>query len=336
MTDYLTIRLFPNTEFIKFVKTGSNLPSGPTKDKYQKDYEEWPGNEGAPFYDSNNDGVYTSGIDKPLYLGDEVLWCVMNDLDSNRVDFSTASKPVGLEIQTTVYGYNHPSLNNVLFKKYRIINKSNLLIDSMYFGYWSDAMLGYPLDNYGGCDTTLKLGYFYNADDYDENHYESYPPALGYMFVQTPYIVSENSDSGMVSGSWRKSIKNIPLNSFLLGFTFPYWIDDPWQGTNPFVWLMLRSNLSSVLFRIAEGLIWNGTGFINPVTNQVTKFVCSGDPVNGEGWYEGEGWPGYHPEKSDRAMTMAVGPITMAPGDTQEVVIAIIAARVQSNLAKCH
>ena len=68
----------------KIRKDWNELPPGPTKDKYQKDYDEWPGNDGAPFYDSNNDGVYTPGIDKPLFIGDEVLWCVMNDMDTSR------------------------------------------------------------------------------------------------------------------------------------------------------------------------------------------------------------------------------------------------------------
>ena len=323
----------PQYRIYKIRKDWDKLPSGPTKDQYRKDYEEWPGNEGAPFYDSNNDGVYTTRIDKPLFLGDEVLWCVMNDLDSERVEFSTGSLPVGIEIQITLFGFNSTNvLKDVVFKTYKIINKSNDVLDSMYIGYWSDALLGYALDNYGGCDTTLKLGYFYNADDTDENYYESNPPALGYMFVQTPYLISEISDSGMAFGNWRSGIKNIPLNSFSLEYTFSSWIDDPWLGTNPFVFQTLGPNLSLTLFRIAKGLIWDDTGFINPVTNQITRFVCSGDPVKKEGWYEGDGWPEYHPEKSERAMTMTVGPITMAPGDTQEVVIAIIASQGSDNL----
>ena len=73
----------PKYRIYKIRKDWEKLPSGPTRDRYQNDYEEWPGNEGAPFYDSNNDGVFTSGTDKPLFLGDEVLWCVMNDLDPN-------------------------------------------------------------------------------------------------------------------------------------------------------------------------------------------------------------------------------------------------------------
>ena len=52
----------------------------------------------------------------------------------------------------------------------------------------------------------------------------------------------------------------------------------------------------------------------------------AGDPVAGTGWYEGEGWPGGE-QPGDRRHVMNSGPFTMAPGDTQEVVVGILIAK---------
>jgi hypothetical protein len=61
----------------------------------------------------------------------------------------------------------------------------------------------------------------------------------------------------------------------------------------------------------------------------ITRFPFSGNPVDSTGWYigyQGTILP------NDMRMFINTGPITMAPGDTQEVVIAIIAARGSDNL----
>ena len=62
---------------------GKICPPGPERDQYETDYNEWPVEDGAPFNDINNDGIYTPGIDNP-YIGDETMWCVSNDLDPSR------------------------------------------------------------------------------------------------------------------------------------------------------------------------------------------------------------------------------------------------------------
>lgn len=65
-----------------------------------------------------------------------------------------------------------------------------------------------------------------------------------------------------------------------------------------------------------KGLTYDGNPYIDPI---------SGDPESGTGWYEGSGWPGgYNP--GDRYYAVSSGPFTLAPGDTQEVVIALFMA----------
>jgi len=307
----------------KIKKGWEELPPGPKKERYKKDYEEWPGNDGAPFYDSNNDGTFTAGIDKPLFLGDEVLWCVMNDLDPNRTSNAFGSGPIGLEIQMTVYGYTQSSLNSVIFKKYIIINKSSNVIDSMYFAYFSDPEILNGYDDYAGCDTLLNLAYSYNADSLDEVFYGEIPPALGYKLLQGPIKRSSLNDSAFFKYQWINGYINKDLSSFNL------YNGDIWWQCFPVVETDYYSFLNGKTFEPRCHLYF--IDIINPIDSNRTNIMCPGDPVNRIGWYEGDGWPnGLIP--GDKIMLMGSGPITMAPGDTQEVAIAIIAARGSNNL----
>lgn len=301
----------------KIRKDWENLPSGPTRDSYQKDYEEWPGNDGAPYYDSNNDGIYSAAIDKPLFIGDEVLWCVMNDMDPNRTLYTFGTMPIGLEIQLTVYGYTHSSLENVLFKSYKIINKSGSVIDSMAFGYWSDPDLGTTHDDYVGCDINLNLAYCYNGDEIDEGQFNNTPPALGYLLLGGTKIDGMFSDSAKIGHAWRHKIKDLKMTSFSGGHI------ENFTGLCNTVKIALQQN------NYLNGLTCGGTAYINPIDSQTTKFPFSGNPVDSSGWYMGFQniiWP------DDVQLYLNSGPITMAPSDTQEVVIAIIAARGTDNL----
>ena len=306
----------------KIRKGWNELPSGPTKDRYQKDYDEWPGNDGAPFYDSNNDGVYTPGIDKPLFLGDEVLWCVMNDMDTSRTLYTYGSMPIGLEIQLTVYGFTHSSLKDVLFKKYKVINKSKNDITDMYFTYWTDDDLGFAGDDFVGCDTLLNLGYTYNGDDNDEEYYGTPPPAVGHMFVQPPIIPAETTDSARCYEGWRKGFKNLSVTAFSLFIGSSQYYDDPMLGDYAG---------TQQVYNQMEGVFWDGSPIIDPNTNLTTHFCVAGDPVSGTRWYEGNGWPN-GPMPGDRRFMLTTGRFNMATNDTQEVVIAIIAARGSDNL----
>lgn len=299
----------------KIKKNWETLPPGPTKERYQKDYIEWPGEDGAPYYDENNDRKFTTGIDKPLFIGDEVLWCVMNDMDPYRTTYTFGTMPIGLEVQLTVYGYTHASLENVLIKKYKIINKSSNTIDSMFFGYFSDCDLGLGSDDHIGCDSTLNLAYQYNADNNDEGYYGYNPPAMGYKLLQGPILKSNNAaDSAHYNNNWYAGLNNLRMSSF----SFYYY--DFWHNV-----LCEETNIPFTRYWMLNGLFCDGSPMINPSSGISTKFPYSGNPLNSSGWFMIN-------EPSDYRFYLNTGPITMAPADTQEVVIAIIAAQGTSNL----
>lgn len=298
--------------------------SGSERSELEKDYNEWPVADGAPWEDLNGDGAYTAGVDAPKFIGDEVLWYVANDMDPNRSTFTYGTLPMGLEFQTTIFAFNRTGpLGDMIFKKYTIINKGNNILRDMYLSYWSDTDMGDANDDGTGCDTVLSLGYTWNGDNADAIYNDGPPPAVGYDFFQGPVVDGAPTDSAKFLGKWVKGKKNLPMTAFA------FYINnqdpryrDPRQGD---------AQGSIEFYNYMQGLIWNGDEYIDPSTSQSTKFVLSGDPVAGTGWYAGPiGWPGGAPF-GDVRHVMSSGPFNMSPGDTQEVVVGIVIARGTDN-----
>jgi len=308
-------------------KDWESLPHGPERNAYEIDYYQWPVDDGAPWVDLDSDNIYTPGIDEPDFFGDEMLWYVSNDLDTIRTKSTYGSDPIGLGIQTMVYGYNEDDfLKDVLFKKYTLINKNTSIIDSMYLTYWTDVDLGDSYDDFVGCDTILNLGYTYNGDNEDGSGsgitYGTPPPAIGYMYIQGPIVLGESSDSAKFRGKMLHGYKNLPISSFFFHINASQTYEHPAFGTY---------EGTRHLYNNMNGLIWNGNPVIDPHTGMPVKFPLSGDPVLGEGWYEGPGWPGGESPGS-RWFILTTGPLTMAPGDTQEVELAIFLAIGQDHI----
>ncbi len=301
----------------KISKNWESLPPGPERDERAKDYAEWPIEDGAPYEDINGDGLPTPGVDIPKILGDETLWYVANDMDEQRSTFTYGTLPMGLEFQTTIFGFKRTgALGDMVFKKYKIINKGSITLRDMIIAYWSDTDLGDAGDDFTGCDTSLSLGYTWNGDNND-GIYGTPPPAVGYDFFQGPIVPGLPTDSAKFGDGWRYGYRNLPMTAFALYINaagYPW--RDPQQGVPAG---------SIEFYNYLQGYNWDGSDFVDPHTNEPTRFVLTGDPVTGVGWYEGTGWPG-GPAPDDRRHVMASGPFTMAPGDTQEVVVGLVIA----------
>ncbi|MCF8243171.1 MAG: T9SS type A sorting domain-containing protein [Melioribacteraceae bacterium] len=312
-----------NSQVFKLKKNWEIIPRGIERDKYEYMYINWPGEFGAPFVDIDNDGIFTSGIDEPENIGNETLWYVSNDLDTNVTRFTYGSDPIGLEIQTTTWAYYTADfLKDVVFKKYKIINKSGTELEDFYLGQWSDPDLGDANDDYYGCDTNLSLGYTYNADNLDEYYYEASPPAVGYLIVQGPITESSPTDSAYFNGKWIAGYRNLPMTSSVLFINSGRTYRDPQQGIY---------EGTTEFYNYLQGKIWDGSPILDPNTGDTTKFVLAGDPVYDTGWYEGDGWPD-GPEGDDRRFLMGSGPFNLAVADTQEIVMAIYMARGSDNI----
>lgn len=265
-------------------------------DASNPDYAEWPVEHGAPVDAQGN----------PLIIGDQTLWAVYHDLDASRHNNGAGSTPpLGLEIQQTTFGFNLSGpLENVAFVKFLMINKGSNTLEDTYVSVWSDPDLGGAGDDLVGCDVDLSLGYCYNATNRD-NQYSSRPPAMGIDFFQGPIVPSEG-DTAFVSGVAVPGFRNLPMSSF----------NKYINGTDP--------NDASQTYSYMRGLTATGAPLVDPTTGEVTTYSVNGDPVTNTGWLDNS--------PADRRLMLSSGPFTMAPGDTQEVVAAVIMGQGQDRI----
>lgn len=310
------------------------------RQRYEHDWTYWPahGNPnngpdmdlGAPFKDVNNDGKYEPDIDIPGVPGaDQTIFYVANDMNKDATEFLYGTDPLGLEIHVTMWAYAQQGpLGNMYFKKFDLINKGiqKYTIDSMIVAWWADVDLGSASDDLVGNDTTLSLTYVYNANVNDAVYQPLPPPATGGDFFQGPLLkgvsgqdlnkngVDDSQDYAIFNGQQvGPGYINLPMTA---AFTFT----NPGSGLDP------RFNDpsqgqpigSTQFYYFMKGLNNVGGPYIDPNGNP-SKFIFSGDPVTNTGWVDDFGG-------RDVRSGMASGPFTMAPGDTQEVVVAEIVA----------
>lgn len=285
-------------------------------DQYALDWNEWPGDLGAPFYDLNANGVWDQGVDRPgLQNADQVMWFVINDVDSVYTKRLYGSPPIGLEIQTTLWGYKAEGVfGQAFYRRTRIINKSGFLIDSMYVSQWSDPDLGDAGDDYVGSDTLLDAAFVYNGNPIDDGYSRFFlpPAAAGYALLQGPLIPTGNmSDTALFDFRRIPGLRNREMTAqfyFASGGAYSEPPFGTYEGT--LQWYNLVRGLTQI----------QGTDFVHPsFPGQPTKFWLDGDPITGTGRLDGAiDAPG------DRRLGMCTGPFTMANGDTQEVVIALV------------
>lgn len=296
--------------------------------QYEKDWLEWPATDGAPFLDKNNNGTYQPSVDIPGVPGaDQTIWYVANDLNSGNTTFLYGAQPLGVEMQATMWAYSQSgALGNMYFRKYKLINKSTQTFNDMYISMWSDVDLGNSTDDFAGCDTTLSLGYVYNANAVDATYNPLPPPAVGFDFFQGPMLrgvagqdrnkngVDDALDFAIFNGKKvGPGYINLPMTAFYYFARGDASVVDPTQGDPAG---------STQFYNFFQGKIGlSGKYFYNPVTKDSTTYALPGDPQTREGWIDGQLIPA-----GDRRIGSASGPFQMAPGDTQEVVIAEIAA----------
>ncbi|MDR3625234.1 MAG: hypothetical protein P4L45_00290, partial [Ignavibacteriaceae bacterium] len=242
--------------------------------QYEKDWNEWPANEGAPYTDVNKDGVYEPGTDIPGVPGaDQTIWYVCNDMNSSLVNNLLGTAPLGIELQTTVWAYKlDGALNDTYFKKYKIINKGNqnYTFDSTFISLWVDTDLGSSTDDYCGSDSTLSLIYAYNGYPVDAVY--SSPPTVGFYLIQGPVVSGKSGDTAFVGGRYVPGKKNLSMTASYFFISGSNGFGDPpfanVQGANQFY----------NFFNGEYGA--SGQPFQDPWGNK-TKFVFPGDPVTG-------------------------------------------------------
>lgn len=286
------------------------------------DRDRWPLEQGAPV-DASGD---------PLLLGDQTIFSVWNDL-GDHAEFGT--NKLSVEVQQTAWAYNRAdALGDMHFIKWRMVNKSGEAWDSTYFSIWLDPDLGDASDDLVGCDTTLGLGFTYNATNADQT-YGTPPPAQGIDFFQGPIVDEVGSVVTLPDGTVLQDKTMLKMTSFIF-----YDNNDSNQG-NPQdandVW-----NYQTGFWRDDSPITFGLRG-AEPVSTDhpSTSFMFSGDPETEQG---GLGWLDYNAD--DRRFLMTTGPFTMPAwvddngngipdfGETgvQDIVAGVILAKGDDNL----
>ncbi len=265
---------------------------GQTEDE---DYVNWPVDQGAPVME---DGV-TPWIEE--IQADQMTFCVFNDGDPvQHGNNAGGTNPLNVEAQLTTFAFDRADpLGNVIFMKYRFINKGSDFLDSTYVSLWCDPDLGGAGDDLVGCDPGLGLGYCYNATNND-SQYGATPPAVGFDFFYGP---PDNMDVDG-DGDFTEPLPMTSFNKYI-------------NGTDP------STALES--YNYMTGLYADGSPIINPITGLQTFFQMSGDPVTGTGWIDSDA--------ADRRYMCTAGPFQMSPGDTAEVIAAVLVAQGSDRLS---
>ena len=309
------------------------------RSQYEADWTEWPSDLGAPYFDGNGNGQYdadpTTGDIPGVPGADQTLWFVTNDLNATNTADLYGASPMGIEAQITYWAYNQTgALGNMYFRKYVLINKGaqqDTLTD-MYVSMWSDVDNGAAGDDFVGVDTVLSLQYCYNSSPTDATYSPLPPPAVGFDFFQGPLVtgiagedknknsVDDAVDYGIFKGKVVGPGKiNLPMTAAYYFANGDPNIGDPPQGD------LDGSTQFYNFFQGKFGL--SGSTFTDLSTGQPTTYALNGDPVSGSGWLDGTQLP-----PGDRRQGSASGPFTLAPGDTQEVVVAEICAGAIPNV----
>jgi len=273
--------------------------------QYETDWNEWPADLGAPTYADGTPGIANA---------DQVVWFVCNDKDRTNCMGLYGSEPIGIELQVTAWAYAQPGarLGQIIFKKYKMINKSGADVEEMYVAQWCDPDLGEAGDDLAGCDTTLSMGYAYNGSDTDPKYaaFGLAPAAVGYDFFQGPVVGGEPLP--MTGFSW-----------FAAGSA----ISDPtlgeYEGTLQWYNMLLGNTPTDNMTNPTPWTVGN-EGSV------VTKFPMAGDPVTGTGDLDAHASffsPG------DRRIALCSGPFTFADGESQEIVVAVVGGLGDSRLS---
>jgi hypothetical protein len=313
--------------------TGPVTASG-LMQQYWDDWNQWPALEGAPFTDANGVAHLSGGPGydpttcTPGFPGaDQTEWMVMNDVSTSATNGLYGSNPIGIEVQRTIWAYNRTgALGSTIFVSYKFINRSGVKLDTMYVSQWADPDLGFAGDDATGCDTTRSLGYVYNGQATDANFASlgEAPPSAGFDFFQGPIVPGAPTDTAIFNMQKVAGRKNLPMTAFTFFINGNTTFGDPNLTSN-------GPNGTPQWYNLMRGLVsTTGQPFPASVTGG-SKFCYPGDPVSSTGpTFIGQGKVS---PPADVRMALCSGPFSMAPGDTQQVVVAAVAAQGTSYLS---
>jgi len=221
----------------------------------------------------------------PGVIGDKTLWCVYNDARASlHTNGGGGSPPLGVEVRQTAWAYHGSALRD--HTAFLRFEIFNKGANTLDSAYVT--LWADPDLGSAGDDNIASdpvLDMGYvYNNDDDDGVYGAAPPALGFVLMKGPTPTSSVSPL------------HVSVANMYIGGTDPDTTEQSW--------------------RLIKGLKQDGSPWINPLTSQTTPFVFTGDPVAGTGWLD--------PFVTDKRFLISAGPFTMAPGDSQDIELAIV------------
>ena len=300
----------------------------------------------APFVDYDEDGNYDpySG-DYPCVPGDQALYVIFNDKAD--VHTQSGSQPIGVEVHMTLFAYDSddPALAQTIFVRYRIINRGTQTLEGFRLAHFADLDIGCSEDDHVGTDVGRALVYAVNGDDVDQNclgveGYGDQPPAFGMAILHGPLMDADGLDNA----------DDPALPAFNgTGYSDGY-IDNERHGLSNAMYFMREGvntemtdpglavhyyNYIRSSWKNGLPLSYGGNGYSTVPEAFEALFAFQGDTdpqgLGTEGvpqapWTEATAGnvPG------DRRALAAMGPITLEPGQTQDLLVGYVYARATS------
>jgi hypothetical protein len=252
------------------VKAGDSINTNP-------DYANWykmvP--YGAPFKDINNNGIYDQGIDIPgVPNSSQTIFICLTDAFSASHNSGEGfgggiTSPLMMsEVHFTAFTYSNDNSADVQYLKWEVINKCQYAWNNTFFSIVCDPDVGYPSDDFIGCDTARDLGFAYNSTDNDQ-YYGAHPPAFGIALLRSAFNHQTGDTLGLTSFTFFTDNYNVP----------PPCESDP-SGEPYSAYLNMT------------GVKKDSTPFLDPTItsgSRKTKFCYPGDPESNIGWTEAKG-----------------------------------------------
>lgn len=301
----------------------------------------------APFFDSDGNGIYDPTVgDYPVFCGDQCLFFIFNDKGS--IHTASQAQPIGLEVHAMIYAFDRPdnaALNNTIFLKYKMINRSSQTLENTYAALWTDFDIGNPTDDFISTDVRRSALIAYNGDENDESSsgnlgYGDDLPAQALVILGGPFKDADELDNALPDVVYSTQTNSYgdygPWNSdgiidnerFGLSYSLAFN-----AGANP----VNGEPLQSTHYYNYMRAIWkNGQFMNNGLTFDPMRYIYPGnsDPLN-LGSYEviENEWSEESLDNlaGDRKGICSMGPFTLMPDAVHYIDAAYVFARDSDN-----
>ncbi|MBX7150845.1 hypothetical protein K1X84_04350 [bacterium] len=278
------------------------------------DYTNWPVD--APRDNNGN----------PALIADAQTWAVFNDLDLDLTQEREDTEDPGLGIQITLESFVYASgaLNDAVYLKFTLTNKTDENYTGGYIGLWMDPDVN--SDNASndivGVDTSRGLGFCYNGTDADR------PAATGFDFLQGP-VVNISDVSPLLASKFASNTSTLVYNGAQnIYVPTPLPAGKIWLGATAFNTYKSGSQpandeqrYNQLEGKFNDGSVKTGVGVSD-------YYAYRGDPT--------AAGAGSNPnvaqaaDGADQRMAHCVGPFKLDAGESQEIWAAVLGTSQES------